>query len=424
MGCVLLVARKEVLEHLRSLRFLACAAVMTLISALSVFVMYRDYRVRMENYAVLEARATPRPGESGVMAVVAPRPLSIFARGLDDVMDRGYEITSYNGITPHDRQTPAVSLFSLVPAPDLLYVVKVLLSLVALLFAYDTISGEKEKGTLRLLLSFPVSRGEVVAGKMIGGLAVVAVPFLVPTAALAVAVRATGGVALSGGEGLRLALMMVASLFYVAAFFALGVLVSARARSSPQALVVLLFVWAVVVFALPGVGQLVAAGIAPLPSGETQEALRVQAFARSRFLDIQSRGRDPAGSFTTFNRDYDALVEQYRARLGELVATSKRLCRVSPAASLTYAFTDLAGTGIGDLQRLDGELMRYKSRNLATLVSQRTPGAPPPPRFVPTPETLAGAWRGGLVTDFLLLGSMAAALTVAAAFASATADVR
>lgn len=424
MTTVLLVARKEILEHVLSLRFHVCAVMMAALLVLSVFVMFQDFRVRMENYGVLQARATPRAGEYGVMAVVRPQPLSIVARGLDEVLDRGYDITAYSGITPHDRQTPSLSLFSLFAPPDLMYLVKVLLSLLALLFAYDAISGEKERGTLRLMLSWPVSRGQVVAGKMIGGLTVVIVPFVLMVGALLLAVTLTGDVHLDTGDAVRLGLMLVAALCYISIFFALGVLVSATSSSSPRALVVLLFLWAVIVFALPNIGQLVAAQVSPLPAGDTQEALRSQAFAKNRFLAIQSHGRDPNGSAEAFNGEYDRLVEQYRVRLETLVVTSKRLCRLSPAASLTYVFTDLARTGIGDLRRLNTALMQFKTGNLRPLIGQLDRRAQPPPPFQFSPASLGDAWRQGLGVDLVLLAMMAAVLFAAASIAALRTDPR
>jgi hypothetical protein len=420
---VLLLARKELLEHLLSLRFAVCASMLGGLVLVSGFVMYGDYRVRMENHAVLEARAVPRPGEEGVLAVVAPRPLSILARGLDEVLDRGYTITAFLGIEPHERQTPAISLFALMAAPDLLYVVKALLSLVALLLAYDSISGERERGTLRLMLSFPLSRGQVVAGKMLGGLLAVTVPFLLAVLVSLTAIRAGGRVAFGSQELVRLVLMLLAAVLYASLFFALGVLVSALCRSSPQALVILLFAWALLVFAVPNLGQLVAAELQPLPSAETQEALRMQTFARNRFIAIQSRGEDPAGSFRAFNQEYDRRVEEYRARLEALVQTGRRWCRLSPAASLTYVFTDLAGTGIGDLRRLNAQLMQYKSAHLPELIVSLHGGEAAPPRFTYQPEGQSGAWRR-VRLDLLLLAGTALVLSLAAVSAALRTDPR
>jgi ABC-type transport system involved in multi-copper enzyme maturation permease subunit len=419
-----LIARKELLDHLLSLKFHVCLVAMAVLLGLCGFVMYRDYQLRMQNFAVMRERAKPRPGEAGLMAVVEPRPLSVFAKGLDEVMDRGYTITAYLGIQPHDRQTSPVSLFALFAPPDLLYIVKALLSLIAVLFAYDAVSGEKESGTLKLVLGSGVSRAEVAAGKMLGGLAVVMLPFVAVWVAILTALATRPEIVLGGTEFSRLGLMLLASLLYIASFFALGLLVSALARSSAASLIVLLFLWATLVFAVPNVGNLIAEQVAPVPSAETQELLRMQAFAKSRFLAIQSRERNQEASAASFNREYDRLVEDYRAKLDGLLTTSKSFTRLSPAATLTYLFTDLAGTGLAEQRRVTRALMDYKSRNLPALVRQYEPGSAPPPAFEFQPARLGEILQQGVLTDFVILGLTCATLFAGAVWAFLAVDPR
>lgn len=54
-----------------------------------------------------------------------------------------------------------------------------LIPLIALIIAYNAISGERESGSLKLLLSLPHSRADVVFGKVIGRSAALAVPIIV-----------------------------------------------------------------------------------------------------------------------------------------------------------------------------------------------------------------------------------------------------
>jgi Cu-processing system permease protein len=49
-----------------------------------------------------------------------------------------------------------------------------LVPLIALLLAYDAVVGEFDRGTLLLLLSYPVARWQVVIGKFLGHLAILA----------------------------------------------------------------------------------------------------------------------------------------------------------------------------------------------------------------------------------------------------------
>lgn len=54
-----------------------------------------------------------------------------------------------------------------------------LIPLIGLALAYDTIAGERESGTLRLLIGLPNSRAEVVFGKFVGRTGVITVSILV-----------------------------------------------------------------------------------------------------------------------------------------------------------------------------------------------------------------------------------------------------
>ncbi|WP_049969422.1 ABC transporter permease [Haladaptatus cibarius] len=57
-------------------------------------------------------------------------------------------------------------------------VVALLVPLIALVVAYNAIVGERESGTIKLMLSLPHSRQDVVVGKLLGRSGVIAVPIL------------------------------------------------------------------------------------------------------------------------------------------------------------------------------------------------------------------------------------------------------
>ena len=68
-----------------------------------------------------------------------------------------------------DSKYESNPVFSIYGALDLTFIVKIILSLFAILFTYDAIVGEKEKGTLKLTLSNNVPRDLLILGKVIGG---------------------------------------------------------------------------------------------------------------------------------------------------------------------------------------------------------------------------------------------------------------
>jgi Cu-processing system permease protein len=99
-----------------------------------------------------------------------------------------------------------------------------LLPLIALLLAYDAICGEFDRGTLLLLLSYPVSRWHLVLGKFAGHLAILAFATVIGYGSAAIALVATGD-DIAGWQSF--AAMIGTSILLGAAFLAIGYLISA-----------------------------------------------------------------------------------------------------------------------------------------------------------------------------------------------------
>ncbi|MCB9557336.1 MAG: ABC transporter permease subunit [Deltaproteobacteria bacterium] len=123
---------------------------------------------------------------------------------------------------------------------SLVTLASLLIPLVAMVLGHDAIVGERERNTLGLLLSLPVSRLEVTLAKFVGRLI-----------ALAAAVGAGVGLAIAVAESAQrstLAALIVPSLLLGAAFLSVGVLISSLARrqiSAASAVVALWFLLAI-----------------------------------------------------------------------------------------------------------------------------------------------------------------------------------
>ena len=104
-----------------------------------------------------------------------------------------------------------------------------LLPLVALLLGFDAIVGESERGTMLLLLTYPLSRPQLVIGKFLGHAAVLCFATVVGygIAGLAVALREAE---LSPPEIQAFGTLIGSSVLLGCAFLALGYLVSVLAR--------------------------------------------------------------------------------------------------------------------------------------------------------------------------------------------------
>ena len=105
--------------------------------------------------------------------------------------------------------------------------------LIALLISHDAIVGEMERGTMLLLLSYPVGRWQVVLGKFVGHLAILAFATLLGYGAAAAALLATGA-SIEAASWWAFAAMIGSSVALGAVFIALGYLVSAHSRVTGQ----------------------------------------------------------------------------------------------------------------------------------------------------------------------------------------------
>jgi len=116
-----------------------------------------------------------------------------------------------------------------------------LLPLIALLLSFDAVVGEQERGTLILLLAYPVARWEVVMGKFLGHTAILAVATVLGYGAAAAALALRDGV--SEAAWPAFAAMIGTSILLGAAFIALGGLASVVVRERATAAGIAVGIW-------------------------------------------------------------------------------------------------------------------------------------------------------------------------------------
>jgi Cu-processing system permease protein len=134
-----------------------------------------------------------------------------------------------------------------------------LIPLIALMLSYNAFVGEMERGTMLLLLTYPVARWQVVLGKFLGHWSILAISILGGYGIAGLVIAALGGT--DGAEGWQAYFMMMASSALLGAIFvALGYLLSVLASEERMAagLAVGLWIVMVVIYDLALIGTLVA----------------------------------------------------------------------------------------------------------------------------------------------------------------------
>jgi Cu-processing system permease protein len=138
-----------------------------------------------------------------------------------------------------------------------------LVPLIALILGFDAIVGERERGSLDLLLSLPLTRAELLLGKFLGLSATLALSTVLGfgLAGVALAVQGQGADALLHYAGFVLSAVLLGMSFLSMAV-ALSVIAADRARASGAAIA--LWFGFVLVFDLLLLGALVTVGDSPL----------------------------------------------------------------------------------------------------------------------------------------------------------------
>uniref|UniRef100_UPI00334105F2 ABC transporter permease n=1 Tax=Castellaniella defragrans TaxID=75697 RepID=UPI00334105F2 len=134
-----------------------------------------------------------------------------------------------------------------------------LIPLIAMLLSYDAIVGEIERGTMALLLSYPIARGQVMAGKFLGHLAILSLATVAGYGIAGVALQLAHG-GLDFTTWTPFALLIVASILLGASFLSLGYLISSLVQERATAAGIAIGVWLflVVIYDMALLGVLVA----------------------------------------------------------------------------------------------------------------------------------------------------------------------
>jgi Cu-processing system permease protein len=120
-----------------------------------------------------------------------------------------------------------------------------LVPLIALLMSFDAIAGEIERGTLPLILTYPVARWQLLAGKFVAHVGILA---LAVTVGYGIAAAAAFAFDPRAAAGLPALLRLTAtSLLLGAAFLGVGYAVSALARRPGAAAGLVIGLWLVLI---------------------------------------------------------------------------------------------------------------------------------------------------------------------------------
>lgn len=404
--------RKEILDTILSIRFVMATLLCVAIIPLGAYVNLKEYEQRLTDYQrsvkLYKDRSEGKISESfQASAYRPPSVLSIFSVGIEQLIPNKV-VTSREGeiytTNEHPITNPQSSLFGKV---DLMFNVSFVLTLLAFIFTFNSISGEKEHGTLRSILSNPVPRSKIFLSKIAAGYIVLLIPFLVSIIIALILLNTWGNVSIFSVDIFpSFLVMLVVTLLFLLSMVLLGLLISALTHTSASSIISLIFVWAILVLFIPKISPMVAEVVHPLKSRQVLELehslIRQNIGAelvkqrRELYNKLAAQyGTDPyEGSYKQgadstakeanaaylvgakalesesekeINAEIAKIDQEYKNRSEVQSNLATNLSRISPVSCYGYIISEIAATGVLEMKNFERQSEQFQQHVKETL---------------------------------------------------------
>ncbi len=282
-------------------------------------------------------------------------PLAVVAVGQRDVLPQTLMLTTRARLASAEQGDRSSPLRQSTGPFDLAFVFVFLLPLLVIALSFDLLSSERDRGTLSLVLSQPVTLTRFLFSKALQRAALLLSVVLV----LGVAGPLLGGADLSApGIGLRLALYLALLAAYSLFWLALSVAVNAWGRSSAGNALSLIGLWLAFLIVIPGLASVAVDAIHPSPSrvelvNLAREAAR-EAEAQTSALEgdhgkpkAADTGRRALANQAAFEEQVLPVLARFRDQRTRQQEMVDDLRFLSPALLLSEALTDVTGSSVG-----------------------------------------------------------------------------
>jgi ABC-type transport system involved in multi-copper enzyme maturation permease subunit len=255
------IAKKNYYLNLISARFMVCFVLCIFLVPYTVYTGSKMYESRLSQYQK-DTKAANEIFDNALTysqirptTVLPPTPLSIFSKGITEQTGSKAELSIDNspvfayGITTMYENPFLNSIVCL----DFINIMAIILSLLGLFLSYDLFSGERESGTLKLLLSNRIKRSTFFIGKVSGVFLTFLPVLLISYLMVLVIINLSAVIHLSANDYLRLLLLFIITIFFFGFFVFLGSYISSKAKQSSTSIVINLLAWCFLLFILPAI---------------------------------------------------------------------------------------------------------------------------------------------------------------------------
>ena len=377
---------REVLDNFLTRRFYTVLILCLIIIPLGIYISTKDYQSRLQSYQESirlydeSHKTTQDTSIRGAEGYRPPSSLSFLSLGLEIILPNVAESQTRKAGSEIElglnNNQSTDNLYSTLHGPlDIVFIVSVVMTFFAIVFAYGSISGEREQGTLKQILSNSVSRSQIILAKLCANYLVLVMPFLI-SLMISLLIFHEDSQLLLGRNGAwsHIFFGIVFSLLIIGAFFNLGVMISALTKHAVSTIVILLLCWVFLYGIYPRLSVLLSELIYPVKSQQliSQEKKQIR-MENEKELETQVNKLVDSEQYSPEKQE--AMREDYRSRLTNRLIKydqeiwNKRntqmmimtnLSRLSPVSCFVRPLAEISLTGWLQYQEFTAGVSRFQ----------------------------------------------------------------
>ena len=350
---------REIHDLMTSTIFMTLLAASVVLGATNGVLFSSRYQQKLAAYNSYVNSGANRPSAVACSVYREPNPYLFLAEGGDRARPNGI-IIKPGGV--FDAMPSGIRNHRMPDTSDLdwAFIIKLVGSIYVILLGFRQLSGERESGTLKLVLSNSIGRGSLLAAKYLAVMSASVIPLVIGILFSLIILGVAGVPVLSLAGMSSVALMMIISFAYLSIFAALSLLVSSLFRDSSVVLLVLLIIWVCGSIAVPNTAGILADKFTTVPR-EYKTASAVNLLINSRLHegtnDLRRRAeRNEFASEAELKRANDeicnnlqndliALDNEFENAMRHRRNMARTLASISPAALFEYSLQNLVMSG-------------------------------------------------------------------------------
>jgi ABC-type transport system involved in multi-copper enzyme maturation permease subunit len=291
------IIKKELLNNVLSMRFTVILLILISVFIMSGYVFIRKYNNDLRVYSedtntsltILQKASTSLGSIAYTVQTIHKRPrlLQLFCEGYEKSLPNTFRLDAFTVQIPEVSGTSNF-VFPYFAEIDWVFIIEIIISFLAILLTFDSVSGEKEQHTLSLIISNAVPRDRIILGKLTGALVILLIPLLTGMV-LNLIIIYYAGYSLDGNMWRKIIVFGILSILFLIFFLQLGLFISSQTHRSSTSIVVSLITWVILVIVVPACGRVVSEKYINVP-GNAELQKRIEGAHQEIWKNIDKYG--------------------------------------------------------------------------------------------------------------------------------------